>query len=444
MKTRRIILIAAAALSLMAAQSCLKDQKEIFEESYSERVTNYMDGVGKILESQDAGWIMRTYPGSGQQYGGYAFYVKFKDGKVTASCELDPTFESTSYYKITSDNAPVLSFDVHNDVLHYFATPSAGAYEAMGGDFEFSIKSYSEEKVSLVGKRSGNHCDLYPFNEDMTPEEYLQKVYDMSENVLAATVSGTIGGKEVTGDVDLDSRCITFKYYDPEEAAQIEAENPSDEEEEEEDDEDKGWVTKAMPFMYTPTGIRAYQPIKIAGNTLDDFMYHAENNLFSNGVFNLQGHVPEDYTSFVKFAGTYTLKYNSTATVTLTPNEQKTGYIMSGLNKNYTVFLKYSKAKGRLLWNAQCVGANGDNQVWLAAWDLNHSGGSLTWDEAAGMEIHWVAENDRFEFVPNDGREGFLTDSFILWQLDANGSSLGQFTGWGSSQIPYLQYLKRK
>lgn len=296
MKTRRIILIAAAALSLMAAQSCLKDQKEIFEESYSERVTNYMDGVGKILESQDAGWIMRTYPGSGQQYGGYAFYVKFKDGKVTASCELDPTFESTSYYKITSDNAPVLSFDVHNDVLHYFATPSAGAYEAMGGDFEFSIKSYSEEKVSLVGKRSGNHCDLYPFNEDMTPGEYLQKVYDMSENVLAATVSGTIGGKEVTGDVDLDSRCITFKYYDPEEAAQIEAENPSDEEEEEEDDEDKGWVTKAMPFMYTPTGIRAYQPIKIAGNTLDDFMYHAENNLFSNGVFNLQGHVPDQLT----------------------------------------------------------------------------------------------------------------------------------------------------
>lgn len=432
-------------MSLIAAQSCLKDQKDIFEESYSERVSNFMEGVQKVLESQENGWIMRTYPGVDQAYGGYAFYVKFKDGQVTAMCELDPEFSETSYYKITSDNAPVLSFDVHNTVLHYFSTPSSGAYEAMGGDFEFSIKNYSGEKVTLVGKRSGNNCDLYPFDSELTPEEYLKAVYDMSENVLAATVSGIIGGKEVNGEVDLDSRCITFKYYDPEEAERIAAENPSeDEEEEEESEEEKGYVTKAMPFMYTPNGIRAYKPIKIAGNTLDDFMYHSENNIFSNGVFNLQGTVPDDYTVYNDFEGTFTLKYNSTATVTLTPNEQRNGFYMSGLNKNYTVFLKYNKAKGRLLWNAQCVGANGENQVWLAAWDLDHSGGSLTWDEAAGMEIHWVAENDRFEFVPNDGREGFLIDSFILWQLDGSGNSLGQFTGWGSSQIPYLQYLKRK
>ncbi|MCQ2179273.1 MAG: DUF4302 domain-containing protein [Bacteroidales bacterium] len=442
MKTRRIILIVAAAMSLFAAQSCLKDQKMVFDKPYSERMSDYLKNVTEVLESNESGWIMRTYPGTGQAYGGYAFYVNFKDGKVTARCEIDPEYEETSYYKLTNDNGPVLSFDLHNEILHLFSTPSSGAYQAMGGDFEFTIKEYSNEKIGLVGKRSGNHCDLYPFPVGIAPEKYLQDVYDMSENVLAATVDGVIGGKEVTGEVDLDSRRITFTYYDPEEAALIAAGDPANEEEEDGDDEE-GYVTKEMPFMYTPTGIRAYEPVKIAGNTLDDLMYHSENNVFTNGVIVLQGHVPADYTQYADFEGTYTLKYNSTATVTLTPNEDKTGYIMSGINKNYTIFLKYNKAKGRLMWNAQVVGSNGDNLIWLAAWDLN-GGGSLTWNDVAGTEIHWVEERGRFEFESNKDWEGHSTDSFILWETDANGKSIGQYTGWGSSQIPYLNYLKRK
>lgn len=441
MKTLRKAFILAAALCLLAAQSCLKDQHEVFDKPYSERLSEFNSNVRSILEKDGQVWLMEMYPGTSQKFGGYAYFLTFENGMVNARCELDPETVYSSYYKITSDNGPVLSFDSFNDALHVFATPSSGAYEAMGGDFEFSIKSYSDSKIELVGKRSDNHYNLNAFDGAMTPEAYLAAVNRMSENVLAATVEAKLGESDLNGEVDLDNRRITFTYYDPEESALLNA--GSDEEEEGEDD---GYVTKAMPFMYTPTGIKAYEPIKILGYTFSEFNYFEGNNVFTDGVITLQGKVPSDYTQYPDFAGDYVFTYyTKKANVTLTPDETGAGYIMSGLDSHYTIYLRFIKAKGRLEMNSQKIGTNGSNIIWLAAWDLDH-GGSLTWNEDAGMELHWVEENGQFEFVPGTKVEDFYADSFILWETDANGASIDSYEGWGQaqSQIPYLKALKRK
>lgn len=426
MKANRFTLIASVAALLLAAQSCLFEQKEIFDEPSSKRLQNYLNEVETTLKSKPEGWIMEYYPGVGQKYGGYVYYLKFEDGgNVTVAGELNPAETAGSFYRMTTDNGPVLSFDTNNDILHFFATPSSGAYEAKGGDFEFTILNCSPERIEMKGKRSGNIYTLLPFGSDKTSAAYLSDVNKMANSVKAATVDGVIGDTEVTGDVDLNNRRITL-YYKP--TAQ-------------------GDSVTAIPFRYTPEGIRAYKPVKVGGCTFQDLYYLDKNNVLTNGVFTLKCHVPENYMPYEYFEGKFKLIYylgSKNATVTLTPNEDKSGFVMSGLSTHFDVNLQYDKARGRLKWYVQAVGANGNNTIMLAAWSLDAQGGSLTWNTDAGVVISKNLKTGLFEFEDNgEYEEGFGTDSFILWEVTSEGTSVDQYTGWGDSQYPYLTSMQK-
>lgn len=423
MKTRKFIYAIVASLSVMSAQSCLKEQADIFEQSSSERLQSFIDETRNILTSNESGWIMEYYPGTNQYYGGYAYHLNFTDTEVEATCELDPENSYKSFYKFTTDNGAVLSFDVNNPALHYFATPSSSEYEAKGGDFEFTITSVSPEKIGLRGKRSGNHYDLYPYNASVTPSEYMSQVVEMGDSMRAAIIEGMVGDTEVNGTVDFNNRRINFEYA-------VSADST---------------VVVAAPYMYTPKGLRLYSDTKVAGATFRDFMYHSDNNVLSNGSFTFYGKLPEDYADYSEFEGDFTLsmyngriKYN----VTLVPNENKTGFIMKNLSSHFDVVLGYDKAQGRLTWNAQVVGTEGNLTIWLAAWSLT-AGGNLTWDTEYGVTIHKDLKTGNFVFEDNH-KTDMTIDSFILWSTNSAGASQGSFEGWGDYQYPYLETLIRK
>ena len=90
MKFNKILTVVLAGVSVLSAQSCLKDQADVFDSSSSERLQAYIEQTREILTSNEKGWIMEYYPGSGQSKGGYAYYLAFTDAEVTASYELDP------------------------------------------------------------------------------------------------------------------------------------------------------------------------------------------------------------------------------------------------------------------------------------------------------------------------------------------------------------------
>ena len=432
MKINRIFAFVAAGISLLSAQSCLKDQADIFPESSSERLQAFLDQAGKTLVSAEKGWIMEYYPGSNQSRGGYAYHLVFSESEVTATCELDPENSYKSVYKLTTDNGAVLSFDSYNSALHYFATPSSSEYQAKGGDFEFTITSVSPEKIGLRGKRSGNHYDLYPYDSDLAPAEYMAKVSQMASSMRAAIIEGMVGETLVSGAIDFNNRRITFSYDVP---------NPDAGSSE----KDTTLVVEA-PFMYTLEGIKTYDPVEVAGATINAMVYHQANNILTNGSIEFKGKLPEDYTQYSDFAGDYRMVMYSgklTADVTLAPDKTGEGYIMSGLLPGgHDVALGYDKARGRLTMNSQVVGSNGSNSVWFAAWSLD-SGGNLTWNTDYGMEIVRGANEGEFMFVDN-GKTDMVIDSFILWETTSDGNSVGQFKGWGNSQFHYLQTLVRK
>ena len=422
MKTFKIILAAAMAALAMTAVSCRLEEEDVFEQSSSARMQDYIDNVKGILTANGGEWIFDAFPGS---TGACAYVLDFTDKEVTAWYELETDRSCTSLYKFTYDNGPVLSFDTNNEFLHAFATPSSSLYQAKGGDYEFTILSYSDDLVKMLGKRSGNYYTLRRSDGSMTAQEYVEAVAYLSEDFRASTLEGTIGDKEVTGVVDLDNRVLSLSYVEGE----------GDEAE---------TVTVEEAFIFTPDGMRLYDEMEVNGYKIDYLWYLSENNLLTNGVVTLKGKLPDDYMPYSAFEGNFTLLYyNGTRSfdVTLTPKDG--GYEMSGINSNYTVFLSYDKGLGRLHWKSQVVGSNGSNSVYLCAWALG-SGGSLSWGTSYGVTIHWVAENNRFEFEDNGAWSGKVVDSFILWELNSAGSSVGQYTGWGSSQIPYLTALKRR
>lgn len=434
MKLNRLILAGAAAASLFAAQSCLKDQKELFEDSSSERLQAYIDEARSVLASSESGWLMEYYPGEEQALGGYAYYLSFTETEVEAISELDPENSYKSLYKITSDNGAVLSFDSYNTVLHYFATPSSSEYQAKGGDFEFTITSVSPEKIGLRGKRSGNHYDLYPYNSELAPKEYISKVVEMGEGMRAAILEGTIGETEIKGEVDFDARRITFCYDEEKESVSESGDIVTETE----------TVSVEIPYMYTDTGLKAYEPVKVAGYTMDVMYYHSANNILTTGSVTFEGSLPKDYTSFEEFAGAYSLRmYNGRITynVTLVPNESSTGYLMKGLNSNFDVQLGYSAARGRLTWNSQFIANEHGHSIWMAAWSLD-KGGNLIADPAYGMQIARDMSKDGYFVITDNGADPEMPiDSFILWDIDERDS----FEDYGDyGQYPYIEALIRK
>ncbi|MDE6871664.1 MAG: DUF4302 domain-containing protein [Bacteroidales bacterium] len=441
MKLNKIILAIAAVVSLSSVQSCLKDQRDVFEESSSERLQAYLENLSETLIAAEDGWIMEYYPGSNQSRGGYSYHLSFTETEVEATSEIDPENTYKSIYKLTTDNGAVLSFDAYNPVLHYFATPSSTEYQAKGGDFEFTVTSVSPEKIGLVGKRSGNHYDLYPYRSSFTPKQYMSKVAEMSESIRASIIEGMIGETEVSGTVDFNSRRITFSYIVETSVPVPDGQEPVKEIEE---------VVVTAPYMYTDTGLKTYEPVKVAGYTINVIYYHSENNIMTTGSVTFQGRLPEDYTAFEDFIGEFAITTGAVGfgpyNITLTPNETSDGFILSGISNHFTLNVGYNKAKGRLVILGQTLGAStGSNYVMWCPWSADS--GYLTWAEGIGMEVYRDITDptgSTFLFEDNGVWGDYRCDSFILYEFTSDGSSIDSWTGWGEYRYPYFSTLKRK
>ena len=160
MKKNNILLFLLMALPTLLLTSCLKDQEDFFPESASERTTNYLNNVKKVLTSSENGWVLNYYPDRDLSYGGYVYTLKFDEDNVEVFSEISsedvPSIKSS--YLLKNEDGPVLTFDTYNKYMHLFATPhgssGAGGYEAYDGDFIFIVMKISEDQntITLKGK----------------------------------------------------------------------------------------------------------------------------------------------------------------------------------------------------------------------------------------------------------------------------------------------------
>lgn len=421
-------------LPLFVFQSCMKDQEDVFNEPSSLRMQNTLDKTRKVLEGSDKGWIMDYYVGDNQQYGGYAFTVKFDSLTCTASSELSAE-TATSYYKLTTDDGPVLTFDTYNTVLHALATPSADNYEGFHADYEFIILSADANEVVLQGKKTGSIMKMHPLTE--TPSAYLSNVKSIVDNFVIDGAYGSVNNTSLDMLVDIDNRQI--EYYIKNDSTMV----------------------GLTAFTMTDKGVRLYEPITVDGKKLQNFTFDAgKTTLTCSDVpdVTLKGTLPVGYFKYSDYAGDYSFTYSpvsgaktkTTMDVKLTPSGDGTTYKLDGLNSNFSPVLKYNKSKGILELNSQVIGEYQGYKIWLCAWQV---GGSLTWNPDAGMVLKYdpagsLSGKNAFKWISN-GYSGISANSFIMWLIDSSGKSAGAFVNpaWavnGSNRFYYLDSLIKK
>jgi len=251
----KIYLIIAGALLGMSLQSCILEDKPLFDKSPAERMEEYLSEFSTLLESSEDGWLLEYYAEAEQSYGGYAYILKFDEGKVTAYFQLAEELEKTetSLYKLVTDDGPVLTFDTYNKYIHFFATPDIYDYEALQGDYEFRIidKNESETEILLQGKRTNNHMKLRKFDGD--PVKYLARSLEVEAGAAAPVYSIEVG--DIKGECALAGNVMQFRYLP------AGTEIP---------------VTGRKAFCYTDTGIRLYEPMELEGIELYEFTFGAD------------------------------------------------------------------------------------------------------------------------------------------------------------------------
>ena len=414
--------------SMVFFQSCLKDDNEVFDKNPSERLQQYLSEVKNILTGAEKGWLLEMYPESDQSYGGYAFIVRFDEEKVYASSELADDYETEleSLYKLTDDDGPVLSFDTYNEFLHFLSTPSPDAYEAFGGEFEFVVLEATPDLVTLRGKKTNNIMYMRKMTGDAA--SYLTKIETLIESMVLSGFSGTVGGTQVSGTIDVDYRQLSFV--------------PA------------GGDPVMASYVLTDEGLRLYSPVEVAGVTFEEFTVDPETNSLtdkggSGTVFNAV--FPEGWRGYAEYAGNYVLSFNggTEVNVTLIPAGDGASYIMSGLNSQFTVTLEYLRSSGSLSWLSQKIGDANGNEIWLCAWDAGP--GQLTWNTAVGMRTDWNGDEQHpvYTWIDYGTWTGYSVNSYIMWQL-SGGSSAGQFansswyiTGTRSNRLPYVETMTK-
>ena len=231
--------------------SCSQEEEAVYGKgnSYAKRTGETSTEYVNLLEGAANGWLLSMYVGTGQQYGGYNYILKFHQGKVTALSEAT-TEEDTSLYTLNFSEKSILTFDTYNKVLHQFVEPSALFPEGKIGDNQLVIQSYENGVFTLKGQRSNNLMTLRKLEGEATA--YLTKIRErQSLFKVSDAYPVTINGKEVDFELQPSNRQFIAR---------------------------EGTTVIKKAYIYTENGFKLYEPITIAGKTFSEFTLSADNS----------------------------------------------------------------------------------------------------------------------------------------------------------------------
>lgn len=399
MRLNKLFIATLLAFSTLALQSCLKDQEDIFDESSSQRMQATLDNAKAALTSSPNGWIFDYYPDRNLSYGGFVYTVKFDDKNVSVRCELAPDLEETSTYKLSSDNGPILSFDSYNTLMHYFATPSSGEYQAKDGDFEFMIMNVTEDLITLRGNRTGNTMYLHRLNED--PEAYVKAAAIINETNVLQSAKGTIGANAITCKNNVLTHYMEF-FLGGNNAQSV-----------------------GEYYVSSPTGIRFKNPIMVNGATITELNYAFDRpnksgsytGEDSNGnTIEISGILPASYSFIDEFEGSFTFSYAGGAKnlkCTLVPDKDNGVIVISGLNNNYDLIATFNKALGCMELCGQVVAVTSDNSQILF---MGGTSSSFYANSAVGFYFIKNPQNPtHYEIMPNSNpTSSKCNNSFVI------------------------------
>lgn len=417
MRTKFLYILCAIAGLL---QSCTSEVDEIFDASAQQRMNEEIRTCKELLVSSELGWKIDYYPSATQQYGGFALTLKFDSQQVTAGGEIVQDLSTTysSYYSLKSDMGPTLNFDTYNTIIHYFSDPdySFGGGQGKGyeGDFEFVIVSHNENEIILKGKKTKNIMKMTRLEE--SSQNYLESVVNIRQSMMSIVgisgYDGQINGQKVSISLPSDRRANIQLGTDE--------------------------LIKTA-YMYTPTGIKFYQPIEIGGKEVTGLEWSVEQNtLVSDGGAMTPVEDPV-YKLYARFLGDYTMNYKFGSKSREIPvkvvlnqfNPSQKNYVVQGLP--FPLIIQYNVELDCMEFVSYTAG-----NCYFAVWEVLGEG-HLSWGGGVGL-IATLRENtdNVYDFVDNGVWGTYLARAIILW------SAAGEYHGFGGdTRYQYITFTKK-
>lgn len=205
-KLLNISLLLFVALS-MGLASCNHEEKDLFDDSAAQRLTQTQEYFYDLLLSEGGKWQLEYFTTPDEP--GYIYLFTFKkDGTVTISGEneyigkltnidnSDPVYGSeTSMWEVISDNGPVLSLNTYNKIFHLFADPydipdTDGSELGYGhtGDYEFDLMRYSNDTLYIEGKKHGVSMIMTRLATDVDDHAYLDEVVALRDSFFNSKI----------------------------------------------------------------------------------------------------------------------------------------------------------------------------------------------------------------------------------------------------------------
>ncbi|MBP1593475.1 MAG: hypothetical protein H6Q12_493 [Bacteroidetes bacterium] len=393
-------------------QSCVDDEKEVFNKSASERMSEALANYSKILQSPKNGWRLRYYAGADYAYGGYNMLVSFADGKANVASEITET--DTIYrsgYDLISNQGPVLTFDTFNPVMHFFGTPSSSSLDGYQGDYEFVIMSASADSVVLKGKKWGNKMVMTPMPEKTEWKSYLDSIVNIQNENIYPEYVGTIGSKETK---------LSFTQYHTLEIS-------------------SGGSSSTNSYICNTKGIEFNTPADIAGHTFNSLSWNNVDTTFvgtatdgTKGSFKI--YISPEYK---KYIGTWNITINGTIyTANVAQNVPGQSFTVKSTQLPYPFVANYSSTDDKVSVLTQDLGIFGEYTVKLCPWDAN--AGYLTWSDNIGMESTITSKDPLTLTFANNGRwSSYTVNSYLLYLFDSAGNRIGKYTG-GNYKFPFV------
>lgn len=403
---KKILLGSAVALATLSLQSCLTDDKELFDESAANRIEAVVTADKQLLESATNGWQLHYYTGKEYTGGGYTMFVKFKDGKAYASSDIAPADSvATSSYDVIKDKGPVITFNTHNGIMHFLAQPYQSDVDGEQGDYEFVIMRTTNDSIFVQGKKWGNEMVFTRVADDVNWEDLINKMHKVFYSMKwLYTVDGA------------ENEQVSF---DPSARRMYVGNN-----------DDAG-----VPFYVTTDGIAFREAVKINGKELTSLHYDATTKMLSSteAALNMTAHFPEGYHDIDDFIQAWKLKFydsqskkyvkadfNIQGVSTLIKQKSLTDLycvLSLGNNIDFPMFATYSPITGTAALPMQFMQDPTDTFPMLMMVGVNSSAGNISLND---WEIAQDATTKKWMLRDPSGK----TDSIALLGVTDQGSPL--------------------
>lgn len=380
MKSIKYFLI--LTLGFILAQSCTNEEDDLFNAPSAERMNAALKEAKETLIAAPNGWLMEYYAEKEpQKMGGFTYFCKFDENlNVEIATEVSTSnypakTKVKSMYGLIADMGPVLTFNTYNEIFHLFSEPrSSNDRDGDAGDYEFILDEVTPDTILMRGKRYGNKIVMTRLDESVNWDAYIDAVLEMDNKAYYPEYKLIVNGQEV-GFVTQDYNTRLFSFYTSD-ASFIASQNG----------------------LYTPEGIRFYEPVTIDGVTIANMEWDVTTKTFKSDNVVFEGYYPEDYRPYEEFIGTYSFSWtdyngaNNVSTATLKPLIENQSFIISG-TVPFDYKMTYDRSTGRIYVASQLVRDYGDFSLHIFNW---MGGTSLN----LGTDFKYIAEDDHHPTNP--------------------------------------------